>query len=176
MFNDFGFKTIAEISEVIHSRGYNFHLFEAHSETNPNKKLNAWKPSATENIQVGDEGATPSFEMIFEEFRRNLKKSIPEIFVGNAYGVGASELTPTLAYFLDSDLSTLSAIFDSTPSKFHKFMPGINPPILPWSELMRLNSNDDIVVLAPSVASEISAALSRMNLTKIWVPDFGNQA
>jgi cyclopropane-fatty-acyl-phospholipid synthase len=176
LFNEFGFETIAESSEVIHSRGYNFHLFRFNPSTNLGQTEGARGSGTLKFLPLDHEIGDSSFEKNFSEFRKNLKKSLPETFKGAAYGVGASELTPTLAYFLQNDFSSLKGIFDSTPSKFHKFMPGIKPPILPWVELAQLNRNDNLVVLAPSVATEISATLGRMNFSNIWVPDFGGLA
>jgi cyclopropane-fatty-acyl-phospholipid synthase len=176
LFSEFGFETIAESSEVIHSRGYNFHLFKCSLDTNIGEEEGAQERGTQKIARPENYLENSSFEMKFKEFRDNLKKSLPVNFSGDAYGVGASELTPTLAYFLENDFSSLKGIYDSTPSKFYKFMPGIRPPILPWDELTQIDSSDNLVVLAPSVASEISATLSGMNFRNIWVPDFGDLA
>jgi hypothetical protein len=160
ILSDFGFQCIESYSDVALSRVYNFHLFQ--------------KKSKRSDIELSKEAIYSNrldkkynFVKKFNSYRSKAKAAGITRLELNSYGVGASELTPAMAYFMENDLSLCNVIFDSTESKSYKYMPGIKPQIYPWEAIGQLPRNANLFVCAPSEASEITNRLLGLGFTNI---------
>ena len=177
LFVEFGFENLESCSEMIDSRGYNFHLFRKFSEKNERRHLNSSLLHGALKIRPNDleiEEIEPHIENDFfnllNNFQLKLVDSFPEGFSEDVYGVGASELTPILAYYMNDDFGNLQTIFDSTPSKMGKLMPGIRPRISSWEMLENLSRDSNLFICAPSVSKQISTNLRNKGFKNIWLP------
>lgn len=177
LFVEFGFENLEAYSEIIDSRGYNFHLFKKISEKQERRQLegslhqgkfksHSNRLALKERELLIEDG----FFISLNNFQLRLVNSYPGGFTENFYGVGASELTPILAYYMNDDFGKLQTIFDSTPSKTGKFMPGIKARISPWETLENLGRDANLFICAPSVSRQIATNLKNKGFKNIWLP------
>ena len=87
------------------------------------------------------------------------------------YGFGASYLIANLAYFMESDLSFLTAIIDDTPYKRNKYVPGIKPRIVNLEDANGLREAV-IFITAPQTFRPIMKRLIPLNPQLIVSPQF----
>lgn len=151
LFNKYDFIEESSNSETILGRDYNFHLFK---KIKPKKQIH--------NI---------SFEFdlhtAYERYKILLKimKEQIENINGKFFAVCASELTPTLAYHMNSHLEFCNYIYDSSPHKLEKFMPGIAPQIIDINRMKRdISTNDHILITFPNIASEVVKNMKNSNI------------
>ena len=85
------------------------------------------------------------------------------------YGFGASDITANLAYFMDSDLSFLSNIFDDTVYKKGKFYPYLKPEIIGVPEDADL-SNSTCLITSPQAARYIYNRVNALKFKRILNP------
>ncbi len=88
------------------------------------------------------------------------------------WGVGASELTPTLAYFMKSDLHFLRGIFDTLSHKIGKYMVNIKPKILSMDDTSTTVSNDYYFISAPNIVYPILTNLKKHGAKNFIIPTF----
>ena len=84
----------------------------------------------------------------------SISKKIAESLDDKICAIGASELTPNLAYFMKSDFNFIETIFDTTETKNHKYMPNIVPQIKLLSEQHSFAENV-VFITAPQVSRAI---------------------
>ncbi|MFT6841259.1 MAG: hypothetical protein ACJASR_000016 [Psychroserpens sp.] len=87
------------------------------------------------------------------------------------YGFGASYIVAILAYFMESDLSFLTAIIDDTPYKRNKYVPGVKPRIVSLEDVSSL-SEVVIFITAPQASRAIMNRLIPLNPQMIVSPQF----
>lgn len=152
LFSYFGFRLLRQSTKEIRSRGYNFVLFRFEETT-----------SITSDFSP--ELNALNIEEMLNEFRCKLKRI--EFYPKFRYwGVCASELTPSIAYFMENSLDFLIAIFDTTDSKVGKYMPGVKTKILPWSQLVEVPLSDFLYVTVPNMRNSVIPNLRKMGFSK----------
>jgi hypothetical protein len=106
---------------------------------------------------------------IFKDSINNNNKLISEIKNGDMYGFGASDITPNLAYFMDSDFSFLNNILDDTDYKQNTFFPFLVPEIIsPHNVKIARGSN--CLITAPQASRYIYPRLNDLGFKKIFNP------
>ena len=156
LFSKFGFVDIYSFTDYNGARGYNYHLFKKSKSINVilnntldfdfEKRLNYYKIILQSTLNIIS----------------NIKKPI--------YGVCASELTPTLAYHMDSDLSFCKVIFDTSEHKINKYMPLIKPKIINFKNIKNTSENSYYYVTAPSIGRKVLTNLSLIGRNNIIFP------
>ena len=115
----------------------------------------------------------PEFNEKFLLYKENLNisKRIAESLDDKIYAIGASELTPNLAYFMNSNFDFIEKIFDTTISKNKKYMPNIVPQIhSPPHEDRVFYENNVVLITAPQVSRLILKNLVFSNAKRIINP------
>lgn len=152
LFSYFGFRSLRQSTKEIQSRGYNFVLFRFEE---PTCIISDFSPEVN----------ALNIEEMLKEFRHKLKKiEFDPKF--SYWGVCASELTPSIAYFMENSLDVLIAIFDTTESKVGKYMPGVKAKVLPWSQLVEVPPSDFLYVTVPSMRNSVIPNLRKMGFSK----------
>jgi hypothetical protein len=100
----------------------------------------------------------------------NISKRIAESFDDKIYAIGASELTPNLAYFMNSNFDFIEKIFDTTIGKNQKYMPNIVPQIHSPPEDRMFYENSIVFITAPQVSRSILKNLIFSNVKRIINP------
>jgi len=85
------------------------------------------------------------------------------------YGLGASDITANLAYFMKSDLSFLTSIIDDTPYKQGKFIPSLKPEIISQDAAEDL-SDSNCLITAPQAGRYIYARANDFKFKRIINP------
>jgi len=156
LFATFGFHQLHSFTDYGGERGYNYHLF---------KKLKSIDivPSKVPKL---------NFDRRFSFYKKLLEINLNNILDINKlmYGVCASELTPTLAYHMQSDLSFCKSIFDNSKHKLNKFMPLIKPEIIDFEGINKTPQDSYYFITAPSIAKKVSANLSLISRNNIIYP------
>jgi hypothetical protein len=108
----------------------------------------------------------------YDLFKASLQSSLKIVAdCGNEkiYGFGASDITANLAYFLNSDLSFLTNIFDDTIYKQNKYFPYLLPQIIQQNGIDALN-NANCFITSPQAARYIYARVNALNFKRIINP------
>lgn len=152
LFSHFGFRLLGQSTKEINSRGYNFMLFRFEGTT-------------TMNLDSMPDLNALNIEVMFKEFRLKLKRFefSPQF---RYWGVCASELTPSIAYFMENSFEFLQAIFDTTDSKIGKYMPGVKTKILSWSQLIEVSPDDFLYVTVPNLRDSVIPNLRKIGFGK----------
>jgi NDP-4-keto-2,6-dideoxyhexose 3-C-methyltransferase len=108
----------------------------------------------------------------FAAFKHHLKITMDAMadFDGRSvYGFGAAQCVPSLAYFMESDLAFLGAVFDDNPERQNKYWPGLAvqtsavKPDLDWEK-------SAILITAPDYARALVKRVSGLGAERIIVP------
>ncbi len=165
LFSKFEFRTIKSYDKYIGTRGYNFHLFQYKGYSD---QFNQYSQS---NAYVGGGHETEkNFEKEFRSFRESLSRPLSGS-IGKTWGVCASEITPTLGYFMGTNLDLLGGIFDTTLSKSSKFMPGLAPQVLPWGNLSLIPKDSTLFITVPQLTPIVLPKLKSLGFTIISYSD-----
>lgn len=142
LFNKYDFIEENSNSETILGRDYNLHLF---------KKCTTKKQIQSISFNLNLDTAYEKYKILLKATKEQIENINERIFA-----VCASELTPTLAYHMNSNLEFCNYIYDSSSHKFEKFMPGITPQIIDINRMKRdINTNDYVLITFPNIASEV---------------------
>jgi len=156
LFRNSGFLCVNSFTDYCGQRGYNYHLF---------------KKSKSINVVFKNQPML-NFENGFSCYKNILKNTLEHI--GNInnpiFGVCASELTPTLAYHMRSDLAFCEFIFDTSEHKAKKYMPLIRPQIISFDEIKSAPKNSYFYITAPAVAKRVAMNLTSIGLNNIIFP------
>lgn len=165
LFLKYDFSVVAAYSKYIGTRGYNFHLFQFRNQNHDINPIDSFVYSevSQENISKGN------FEKSFLAFRSNLMQFGSQLS-GVFWGVCASEITPAISYFMNTDLKQIKGIFDTTYAKTSKYMPGLFPEILPWSELNLVSRDSKIYVTVPQLEPLVTPNLHKLGFRNIFFP------
>ena len=160
-FNEHGFHTIESFSNQDDGRAYNFHIFtRAEGRQHSNILINnSTKLNLSSSIHT------------YSEILKACRNSIESI---NApvWGVCASELTPTLAYFMKSDIGFCRGIFDTSSHKSGKYMTGIRPIIMSMDEISKLDFDCYFFITAPNLVVPVINNLKKLNAKNFITPSF----
>jgi methylation protein EvaC len=154
-----GFKEVVSHTQEIYNRAYNFHLFQKGDEISQSRL-----PSSELEYPL-----IYQFKSRFDSFVSTLSST--DITFENTWGVCASELTPVVSYFMNSDLSFCAGILDSTPVKHGKYMPGIRPQIFPWEHVKKLPHNYSFFVTVGSLEIIVANKLRAIGFSKVFAPN-----
>ena len=165
LFSKFEFKVIKSYGKYIGTRGYNFHLFQFKGY------LDQLSQYSQRNSYGGRGHETEkNFEEEFRSFRESLSRPLTGS-VGKTWGVCASEITPALSYFMDTNLDLLGGIFDTTLSKSSKFMPGVAPQVLPWENLSLIPKDSTLFITVPQLTPIVLPKLKSLGFTIVSYAD-----
>lgn len=155
IFGKFGFHQITSFSDSTGHRGYNYHLF---FKGGP----------AAKKIKT----AYLAFGPAFDRYKLLLDTMLSQInsISGHIFGVCASELTPTLAYHMNSDLSFCKLIYDTSPHKLNKYMPGVNSKIESMDSILNPPSDSYYFITAPIIAKYVIPNLYKNGTSNIILP------
>jgi len=156
LFQDNGFECVKSFTDYQGYRGYNYHLFK--------------KSKAT--ISSANIATVLNFESGFNYYRNMLNSTLKHIENINKpiYGVCASELTPTLAYHMGSDLSFCKNIYDTSLHKHNKYMPLIKPKIVAFDGIKNTSKDSYFYITAPAVAKKVVSNLTLLGISNIILP------
>jgi hypothetical protein len=155
IFGKFGFNQIAYLSDSTGHRGYNYHLFL--------KDNSAIKKIKAPYLEFGP--AFERYKLLLDTMLAQMNSISSDIF-----GVCASELTSTLAYHMDSDFSFCKAIYDTSPHKLKKYMPGVNSKIESMNDISNSLSDSYYFITAPTIAKYVIPNLNKYGVTNIILP------
>ncbi len=159
-FEDHGFSAIESFSNQEDGRAYNYHIFIR--SDNLKRATDLYN-----NRKINLPDSINSYCKILVACRRNIE-SISEPI----WGVGASELTPTLAYFMKSDLNFLRGIFDTSNHKMGKYMVNIKPKVLSMADISMAGLNNYYFITAPNLIYPILNNLKKHGLQNFITPTF----
>ncbi len=116
-------------------------------------------------------GLTNNFK--YDEYNKKiniLKKNIKDFFNRNndkvIYGFGAAAKACTLINFCDLNLNSIKYMYDETPAKIGKYIPGTDIKIVKFSN--RVNKKIDIIVIFPwNHYKEIKDKIKKVTTKKI---------
>jgi hypothetical protein len=161
IFNKFGFRTIECFSNQDEGRAYNYHVF-IRSDQRDNVS-NSLDSSETFNLRID----LQMYCEILEVCNRRIESITAPI-----WGVCASELTPTLAYFMKSDLDFCRGVFDTSSHKVGKHMVNVKPRILSMDHISMSDANDYFFVTAPNIAYPVLTNLRSHGAQNFIIPTF----
>ena len=155
LFGRYGFHQVIAFCDSSGHRGYNYHLFvrnNSHVETLKESILN--------------------FSPAFNRYKTLLDVTLSQIdSIGcDIYGVCASELTPTLAYHMQSDFSFCRYIMDTSPHKLNKYMPKVKSKIVTMDDISKLPKDAYYFVTAPTIAKYVLPNLNKYAVQNIILP------
>ena len=156
LFSNFGFLNLYSFTDYSGARGYNYHLFIK------SKSINFIINSIPD---FNFEKRLNYYQIILESTLNNISNIKKPI-----YGVCASELTPTLAYHMQSDLSFCKVIFDTSEHKINKYMPLVKPKIVNFENIKNTSENSYFYVTAPSIGRKVLTNLSLIGRNNIIFP------
>lgn len=130
------------------------------------KKVRGSTPTVSERRYGTEEIAAA-----YTGFRRSLESlsGLIDGLGGDRVGFGAAQMLPVLAYHMDSDLSTFSAILDDNEDRWGRFLPGIAPPIVSPADFGGLRETS-VVITALDSARPILTRLSDLAPRRILLP------
>lgn len=110
-------------------------------------------------------------EAAYAGFRNSLRSlsGLIDGLSGPRVGFGAAQMLPVLAYHMESDLSSLSAILDDNPDRWGKFLPAIAPPIVAPGEFGELRDASAVITALDS-ARPILARLAELQPRRVLLP------
>jgi len=155
LFTNFGFKVLESFSSQDDGRSYNYHMFIRDDYKSRNINTDG------EDIV----SALDAYRGILKVINENIQTLDRKI-----YGVCASELTPTLAYFMESDFDFCQAIFDTSPHKAGKYIVKVKPPILGMEEVLKIKSDAYFFITAPNLALPVMNNMKRYGIEDFIVP------
>jgi hypothetical protein len=106
---------------------------------------------------------------IFRDTIANSNKVFMEIRGENIYGFGASDITPNLAYFMNTDFHFLNNILDDTDYKQDTFFPFLKPKIVSPLNI-NISSDSNCLITAPHAARYLYSRLLDFKFKKIINP------
>lgn len=155
LFGRYGFHQVIAFCDSSGHRGYNHHLFV---------RTNSQTETLKESIL--------NFSLAFDRYKTLLGLTLLQIncIDCDIYGVCASELTPTLAYHMRSDLSFCRYIMDTSPHKWNKYMPKVKPRIVTMDDISKLPKDAYYFVTAPTIAKLVLPNLNRYAVQNTILP------
>jgi len=160
-FEEYGFRSINSFSNKDDGRGYNYHLFKMEKHGHLKSTLGHDKA----DFSLGD--ALDIYRNILGICNSAIKATKAPV-----WGVCASELTPTLAYFMESDLSFCDGILDTSDHKFDKWMPSVRSKIISMDSLKNIGLDDTFFITAPHLTFPAIRNLKNLNAKNFINPSF----
>lgn len=159
LFRRYGFHLIESFSNYENSRAYNYHLFVKGKKSDH---------GYAEGIPF-----RPISNRV-ELYSKTLRTCLENINLLSQpiWGVCASELTPTLAYFMGSNLDFCSGIFDTSAQKVGKYMVNVTPKITPMNQIEETALDSYFFITAPSLTYPVLQNLDRFNRKSVIFPQF----
>ena len=158
LFSKNGYSVIESISVRSMSRGYNYHLFR---KTSKNEITNLEPRLGPLNLNH----LFHRYETLLDICRDHIEELNEPVV-----GICASELTPTLAYHMKTDLGFCTRIYDTSFGKDKKYMPTIKPRIEFLDRIDADQKNFYYFVTAPIISSQVISFLSSKEVKNIIVP------
>jgi len=151
-FEEYGFKSINSFSNKDDGPAYNYHLFKMEQHFHRKSAPGHDKPG----FILGD---------ALDIYRNILSTCNSAIIAANApiWGVCASASTPTLAYFMESDLSFCNGILDTSSHKIDKYMPSVRPRIIGMDSIKSIGLDDYFFITAPHLTYPAIKNLKNFN-------------
>ena len=106
---------------------------------------------------------------IFKDLLAKSNKIISQIKGEVIYGFGASDITSNLAYFMNSDFSFLTNIFDDTDYKQRTYFPFLKPEIISPIETKKI-AGSNCLITAPQASRYLFKRLNDFSFKKIINP------
>ena len=161
LFVKYGFTLLEAFSIHEDSRAYNYHIFIKNNNSSSDSFVTTNHP--IKNIEHG-----------FNTYLNTLKTCMDSINSINVpiWGVCASELTPTLAYFMRSDFDFCQGIFDTSSHKIGKYMVNIKPKIVHMDNVEAVKQGSYFFLTAPALTYPVLRNLDKFNVKNVIVPLF----
>jgi hypothetical protein len=155
LFGKYGFHQVIAFCDSSGHRGYNYHLFVRNNS----------------QVEILNESIL-NFSLAFSRYKTLLDVTLSQIdSLGcDMYGVCASELTPTLAYHMQSDFSFCRYIMDTSPHKLNKYMPKVHSKIVTMDDISKLPKDAYYFVTAPTIAKYVLPNLNKYTVQNVIVP------
>lgn len=159
LFSDNGFDVADSFSNQDEGRAYNYHIF---IRSNEQKTQNY---SNTIPLKMNLQAVFKTYCETLDICNRTI-----ESINGPIWGVCASELTPTLGYFMKSNFHFCSGVFDTSSHKIGKYMINIQPKILDMDEVSRIDPDAYFFITAPNLAYPVLKNLKSLNAKNFILP------
>ena len=158
LFSQFGYECLYQHTDLTGARGYNFHVFKK------SKEIIAQNIMCQNNLSNIDKnfGLFMQYLSLTKEYLERCEQDI--------YAVCASELTPTLAYFMDTDFSFCKSIIDTSEHKLGKYFPTLVPRIDDMAEIVQDNYESTFFITAPQISGKVIANLNSQGAHNIVLP------
>ena len=160
-FSDNGFSVVESFSNQDEGRAYNYHIFIRSDE----QKILSNKNNFSLEFNLDS-----SFKL-YSETLDICKRSIDSTN-GPIWGVCASELTPTLGYFMKSNFHFCNGILDTSSHKIGKYMVNIEPRILAMGEISHIERDAHFFITAPNLTYPVLKNLKALNAENFIIPMF----
>lgn len=134
--------------------------------------LVAFKKGVSKNPPAFKKPQVTEIKKGYKIFKKQLMSALNSLHYrasGRAYGYGAAQMLPVLAYHMESDLSFLKCILDDNPTRWGCKYPSLACPISSLDKEGDLE-NCDVIVTALDSARPIFRKVSQMKAQRIILP------